>query len=140
MSVPTKKLLSEKNKRFCVAFVAEAKGNATKAAQIAGYSKASARFQGSKLLRDRNIQAYIATLTQHAEEQAVEDAGVASAAERRELLTKIARSADMHPLARLKAVDIHNKMDGLYIQKHEISGKLTLEQVLEASRSDGASA
>lgn len=105
------------------------------------------------MLKDAKVQSYIAKLRGEIDkavadaeverveaERVVEQKTIADAAERRTLLTGMARDTDEQPVARLKAVDILNKMDGLYIQKHEISGKLTLEQVLDASRGDGASA
>lgn len=130
------KTLSQRERAFVVAFVGEAAGNATKAAILAGYRKASARFQGCRLAKRRNIAAKIATLlteAQHAAQEAhaaEEAATIADVVERRTLLTTIARDTEQHPLARIKAVDIHNKMDGIYVQKHELSGKVTLVELL----------
>jgi hypothetical protein len=42
--------MNEKRRRFVEAYLTEAAGNATKAAEIAGYSPKSARVQGSQLL------------------------------------------------------------------------------------------
>lgn len=131
---PTKKL-TPKEAAFVRAYAGEAAGNGAKAAVLAGYAKNSAHVTGSRLLRKANIATALAKVV-----DAQTQSAVADAAERRELLTGMARSKDEHPVARLKAVDILNKMDGLYVQKHEVSGRLTLEQVLDASRGDGAAA
>lgn len=121
--------MNAREQRFVQQFIGKAAGNATKAAELAGYSKKSAGRLGTRLCAKPYIRDAIAALAAKAT-----SATVATAQERRELLTTMARDSEMHPLVRLKAVDIANKMDGLYIQKHEISGKLTLEQVLDASR------
>ena len=52
--------LNPRQAAFCDHF--EETGNAAEAARRAGYSEQSSRFQGSKLMADRNIQQHIATL------------------------------------------------------------------------------
>ena len=104
--------LTERERRFVVAYCGDAAGNATRAAELAGYSRRSARFQGSKLATKRNIQIAI-----DAYRQELARPTIADAVERREMLTTMLRAAGQHPLARLKAVDILNKMDGLYLTK-----------------------
>ncbi len=99
------------------AYTSEASGNGAKAAALAGYAKANARAQASRLLTKANIRAAIANI-----EHKAEAASIADARERRELLTTFARNPNEHPLARLRAIDIQNKMDGLYVQKHEHGG------------------
>lgn len=122
MSFPKK--LTPKERRFVTAYIGEAAGNGTKAAILAGYAKKSAAVTASQLLRKPNIAAELTKVV-----ALTEQSTVANAAERRELLTRMARDIEAHPLARLKAVDIHNKMDGLYVQKHDISGGLTFTVV-----------
>lgn len=52
--------LSAKQERFCQEYVID--GNATKAAERAGYSKRTARAQGSRLLTNVNVQQRLDTL------------------------------------------------------------------------------
>lgn len=47
---------------------------------------------------------------------------IMDAAERRELLTRFARDEDTGKTDRLRAMDLLNKMDGVYINKTQISG------------------
>ena len=53
-------------------------------------------------------------------------ASIADAKERRELLTTHARSTD-NPFAAIRAIDTLNKMDGVYIERHQHEGGLTLD-------------
>lgn len=112
-------MLSERERRFVDAFMGEAKGNGTKAAILSGYRAHSARIQASKLLAKGNIQEAIAARVAR-----LEQASIADATERRERLTRILRND--HPLAdagdSIRAIDLLNKMDGLYIERHEHSG------------------
>ena len=50
--------------------------------------------------------------------------------QRQELLTKIA-TEEPDPNARIRAIDTLNKMDGLYIQKHEVEIKKSLAAIIE---------
>lgn len=92
----------------------KAAGNATKAAELAGYKPANARFQASRLLTKANIKAAVAAKT-----ETLTNAGIADAKERREILTQLARSTETDPTSRIRAIDVANKMDGAYIEKHE---------------------
>ena len=47
---------------------------------------------------------------------------IMDAAERRELLTQFARDEETGKADRLKAMDLLNKMDGVYINKTQVSG------------------
>ena len=51
--------LTDRQKLFCMLYVGECQFNATKAAQMAGYSTNTARTLGSQLLTNINIQSYI---------------------------------------------------------------------------------
>lgn len=95
----------------------EAAGNGAKAATLAGYAAGSAKVTASRLLTKANVKAAIDTRRSRAI-----DVAIADQRERRELLTTMARDPEMHPLARLKGVDLLNKMDGLYVVKQEHSG------------------
>lgn len=52
---------------------------------------------------------------------AIDRQGIADETERRKILTKIARQSE-EDRDRIKAVDTLNRMDGLYIQRQEITG------------------
>ena len=41
------------------------------------------------------------------------------AVERRRILTRVARRQRKNPVAAIKAIDVLNRMDGVYIEKHE---------------------
>lgn len=106
------KPLSERERRFVAAYCGEATGNATRAAELAGFSPRSARFQGSKLATRRNIRAAI-----EAYRKKLERPSIADATERREILSDMLRSAKVAAKDRRGAADILNKMDGLYVKK-----------------------
>lgn len=110
--------MKELQERFCVEFVKS--GNATRAYKAAGYkadNDASVRAAAAKLLTKDNVKKRIAELREK-----VSSSKIMSAIERRELLTKFAKSIKTSNTDRLKAIDLLNKMDGVYINKTQISG------------------
>jgi phage terminase small subunit len=115
--------LSARQRAFVVAYLTDAAGNATKAAELAGYSKKTARAIGAENLTKPDIAAAIAKGIDRREGRAI-----LTADERRQLLSTMAGATGEHPLARLK-------MDGLYVQKHHLSGTVTLEAILSEARS-----
>ena len=103
---------------FCVEFVRC--GNATKAYKNAGYKVRSDKVAGvcaAKLLRKAKVQKRIAELRSEMDSHKIMDA-----AERRELLTQFARDELAAKTDRLKAMDLLNKMDGVYITRTQVSG------------------
>lgn len=103
---------------FCVEFVRC--GNATEAYKRAGYkvrSDNTAAVCAAKLLRNAKVQKRIAELRSEMDSHKIMDA-----AERRELLTQFARDDETGKADRLKAMDLLNKMDGIYINKTQVSG------------------
>lgn len=103
---------------FCMEFVRC--GNATEAYKNAGYKVRSDKVAGvcaAKLLRNARVQQRIAELRREMDSHKIMDA-----AERRELLTQFARDEETGKADRLKAMDLLNKMDGVYINKTQISG------------------
>lgn len=88
-------------------------GNATQAVITAGYSTRAAKQQGSRLLTKVDVAAAI-----ESGRKAFSAPAIADATERRERLSMMFRDKKGHPLARLKAADILNKMDGIYVTKH----------------------
>ena len=110
--------MNELQKKFCVEFVI--RGNATEAYKAAGYkvrSDNAARVNASRLLTNANVQEAIAALRAKMESEKIMDAK-----ERRETLTAIARSRAEDSQDRIRAIDTMNKMDGLYINKTQLSG------------------
>lgn len=93
----------------------DAAGNGTEAARLAGYkgSADTLGVQAHTLLRRPKIQAALKT-----RREALASQSIASVTERREILSAIMRTAKA-PLDRTRAVDVANKMDGVYVEKHE---------------------
>ena len=95
-------------------------GNATEAYKRAGYKARSDKVAGTaaaRLLGNVGIQRRIVELQSEMDSHKIMDA-----AERRELLTRFARDEDTGKTDRLRAMDLLNKMDGVYINKTQISG------------------
>lgn len=113
--------LSERERRFVEAYIGKAEGNATNAAIAAGYKKENARQQASRLLTKANIKAAIDERTKR-----LETASIADAKERREILSRHARSAG-NQMAAIKAVDVLNKMDGVYIERLQHEGGIAVD-------------
>lgn len=104
--------------KFCIEFVRC--GNATEAYKRAGYKARSDKVAGTaaaRLLGNVGIQRRIVELQSEMDSHKIMDA-----AERRELLTRFARDEETGKADRLKAMDLLNKMDGVYINKTQISG------------------
>ena len=104
--------------KFCIEFVRC--GNATEAYKRAGYKARSDKVAGTaaaRLLGNVGIQRRIVELQSEMDSHKIMDA-----AERRELLTQFARDEDTGKTDRLRAMDLLNKMDGMYINKTQISG------------------
>ncbi len=110
--------LSEKEERFCLNYIENA-GNGTKAVKDAGYdvTDESASVIATRLLGKVKIQERLSELRAPAKEKKI-----LSIDERRQLLTKIALSEDTRPNDAIKAMDILNRMDSLYLQRQEIQG------------------
>ena len=111
-------MMQRLQENFCVEFVRC--GNATEAYKKAGYkvrSDNTAAVCAAKLLRNAKVQSRIAELREELDSHKIMDA-----AERRELLTQFARDEETGKADRLKAMDLLNKMDGVYINKTQVSG------------------
>lgn len=110
--------MKELQERFCVEFVRS--GNATEAYKAAGYKVRSDKVAGTaaaRLLGNVCIQETIAKLRDELSSEKIMDAK-----ERRETLTRFARDEETPKQDRLKAMDLLNKMDGVYIAKTQITG------------------
>jgi phage terminase small subunit len=121
--------LSEREWRFIEAFIGRARGNATEAARMAGYSAKSARRIATRLLSTNvHIQQAIASRRQRGLESAILDADATD-----RILSTIAQtSEDVH--ARIRAISELNKVRGRHSIKHVADGHVTLEMLLAESR------
>ena len=111
-------MMQRLQENFCVEFVRC--GNATEAYKNAGYKPRSDKVAGTaaaRLLGNVGIQKRIEELRRELDSHKIMDA-----AERRELLTQFARDEETGKADRLKAMDLLNKMDGVYINKTQVSG------------------
>jgi phage terminase small subunit len=104
-------MLTPKQTAFCE-FYAQS-GNLTDAAQKAGYS--SPNKQGSEQLTKPHVRAYYDSLMSEVKNQRIMDA-----IERQEILTEIARNDEQQAKDRIKAIDQLSKIQGDYVQKHQV--------------------
>ena len=107
--------LRGRQEKFCLAYAAC--GNATEAALKAGYSKKTARTIGSENLTKVDIQKRIAELGKKATQKAF-----LTIEEKRRILQEIAQDPEARKDERMKAIDLDNKMEGVYINRTELTG------------------
>ena len=112
--------LNPKQEAFCIEYLKDFNG--TQAAIRAGYSAKTAEVKASQLLSIVKIQQHISTLR----EKATSDV-ILSLIQRKELLSHIAMNAE--PKDGVRAIDVLNKMDGVYTQKIEHSGKIDINSI-----------
>jgi hypothetical protein len=140
--VTRNKSLSERQRLFVDAFTGEAQGNATKAAEMAGY--AHPMQTGHKLIKVEAVRKAIEAATAEAKA-----AGAMTRARRQELLSQFAegKAIDYHvtkegdiietpPLIkdRVKSIEVLGRMQGDFIEKLEIKFVELLEGKLEKLR------
>ncbi|MHA2064284.1 MAG: terminase small subunit [Candidatus Thorarchaeota archaeon] len=115
--------LTERQRKFVLYY----EGDGQSAAIKAGYAENSARITASKLLTQPNIQKALAKKNEQ-----IATPLIASLIERKEILSEIARQTDHKD--RVKATDVLNKMDSIYIQKHEIKNwqNKSEEEIIQA--------
>ena len=118
------KPLSAKQKKFCLEFRKNG-GCVTEAAIAAGYSAKSASSLGSQLLKNPKVADYIEQLRLDAARKTI--MGII---ERQETLTQIARNTEAEDADRTRAIDIMNKMDGVYIVKVDVNVTCSLKDAL----------
>lgn len=114
-----------KYEKFCVEYRKNG-GNATAAAIAAGYSERTAAQQGARLLRNVKVAARIEELAKDAIRKQI-----ISTDKRAMYLSKIAEDNAMDPQARIRAIDILNKMDGLYVFKAEVTLSRSAAKILK---------
>jgi phage terminase small subunit len=105
--------LTHKQKKFVEAYAGEACGNATQAAILAGYSEKTAYQTGWENLRKPEIQEALERLQES-------DTLVVNRMERQRHLSAIIRDSEQYTKDRLKAIEILGKMQGDFIQRHEV--------------------
>lgn len=116
--------LTEQQEKFCLYF-RKTGGNKTLAAIKAGYSKKTAAAQGSRLLKNVNVNNRIKELADDAARKTIMDT-----VERQEQLTKIARDQTAENRDRVRAMDILNKMDGKYLIKVDVTVTAKIGEVI----------
>jgi phage terminase small subunit len=112
-------VLQYKQKRFCREYVKNG-GNGTQAYKDAGYVVANdtvASVEATKLLANPRVQEELAVLMAPQDEE-----DIMSIKERRQKLTAIVRDSELSAQDWMKAIDLLNKMDSLYLQRQEIQG------------------
>lgn len=110
--------MERKQMKFCQEFLRT--GNATAAYKAAGYnprSDAVAAVCASQILRKPKVKKYMDDLRKEMDVEVIADAF-----ERRVKLTEIIRNKESSVSDIMKAVDILNKMDCLYVLRNELSG------------------
>lgn len=114
---------TKREQAFVLNLLADPEGNQTRAYERAGFNArgASAMANASKCLRKDQVRAAFESMRGQVL-AADQSKAIADATERREWLTRMMRDAEAHPIARLKAVDIQNRMDGLYAVKLGLTG------------------
>lgn len=129
-----KKPLTGKEKAFVDAYLGRARANGTTAAILAGYAKKSAAVTASRLLRKANIRAVI-----ELREDRRAETSILTSDQRDELLSDVARDLEQDTRERISAIKELNKVTGRHILKHQVEGRVTLEQILGASRAGSSS-
>lgn len=109
------KKLTLKQEGFCIEYAAC--GNATQAAINAGYSPKTAYSIGQENLKKPEIVAKIQEISKRETQ-----ARIMSVDRRQERLSELAENSEDGNVV-VRAIETLNKMDGIYIQKQEISGK-----------------
>ena len=111
-------VLTPKQEIFVASLV---KGNSQRQAYIEAYPNAakwkdeSVDAKACYLLRTDKVQIRYQELLKKAEDEAI-----MSAVERKRFLTGVIKGEKISTSDRLKALDLLNKMDGQYIEKHEV--------------------
>lgn len=106
--------LTLKQQRFADEYIIS--GNATEASIKAGYSAKTATETGYENLRKPHIKKYIEERT-----ESIRSSNILTAAERMEILSKIALDKEARENDKIKAIDTLNKMDATYITQIDMT-------------------
>ena len=123
-----KNQLKEKYRKFCLAFRATG-GNGTEAAIRAGYSEKTAAQAASRLLKNVKVQQYLEELAKDAARK-----GIITIENRQQILSKVAKDDSEDTYARIRAIDVLNKMDGVYVTKLDVTINGSLAVKLKGRR------
>lgn len=109
--------LSPRERLFCEAYSGEACGNGQQSAKIAGYkgNDLVLRVAASKMLAKPHIQAELERLR-----ATVTTKAVATREERQRFLTETMRDVAIEPKDRIKACEVLGKMQGDFVERHEV--------------------
>ena len=116
--------LNERQRSFVTAYMGEARGNATKAAEVAGYAPGSAHVTGARLLTNDKVRAAIDRL--HSEDPKVAETGAI-----RRFWTEVMRTEGEDVRVRLKASELLAKASGMFLPTTEDTGPLCVHVVYE---------
>lgn len=97
---------------FVIAFCGEAEGNASKAAEIAGFSDEFRRNAAYRLMRTPRVRKAIELSNRE-----LWKAGIGDIIERQQILTEIMRDANATKTARIRAIEVLGRMQGDFIGK-----------------------
>jgi hypothetical protein len=101
--------MNEKRRRFVEAYLTDAAGNATKAAEIAGYSPKTARQIGSRLLTYADVR------------QAVDARSKALAARADMTADKWAAEVDSMAFAKVEVIEARDKLKALELRAKQLN-------------------
>ncbi|WP_333604288.1 terminase small subunit [Lactobacillus acetotolerans] len=133
------KPLTEMQRRFCEHYIVS--GNATDAAKRAGYSPHSAANTGYSTLKKPQIQKYLAELSRDRNNDLI-----ANQEEVLKFLTNVMRGETSETVAtakglyegveiqakdKIKAAELLGKREGLWIDKHELEGKIQIPKIID---------
>jgi len=122
------KKITQRQRDFVDAFLGPAKGNASKAAILVGYTKKSAGTIAWRLLKKVEVQAAInAKLAKREKLVDMSNAQIDA------LLIKMAQDDREQGPTRLGALRELDKVRGRHSMTHIFKGRLTLEQAIEAA-------
>lgn len=125
--------MNPKHEKFCVEYIRNGR-NATAAYIAAGYTKdgEAARACASRLLTNVNVQSKLRELEKEFAEKMDEEkkAAIMDVTERMIVLTKIVKDDDSSRQDKIKAIDTMNKMDGVYVQKTQLSGSVDTGDII----------
>ena len=118
------KKLNLKQQRFCEYYAGS--GNAMQAAIKAGYSEKTAKSITNRHFKNPYIINYLLSLTEKTNNERI-----LTAADRQEMLSRIASDESERTDSRIKAIDTLNKMTGEYIAKVDVTGRMAVENPFE---------
>lgn len=128
-----KSKLNQRQEKFCREVVKNG-GNATKAYKDAGYVATdddTANANASRLIASDKVQERLRELRAPEEEE-----DIMSIKERRQKLTAIVRDSELSAQDWMKAIDLLNKMDSLYLQRQEVTGAVPVTIIEDVPEND----